>query len=79
MIEVSLALGAWMLSLGGRASSLEEGREVLLRVLESGRGLEKFQELVAAQGGDPLVAEEPDLLPTAPIVNRVRSPRKGYI
>ena len=34
--------------------------------LASGRGLEKFREIIDAQGGDPRVVDDPSRLPTAP-------------
>jgi pyrimidine-nucleoside phosphorylase len=52
LMAVTLELGAELVVLTGRTSSLEAGREQLQGVIDSGAGLEKFREMVAAQGGD---------------------------
>ena len=52
LVELTLALGAELLLLTGQAASLEEGAGKLRQELTSGRGLEKFWEMVRAQGGD---------------------------
>ncbi len=39
----------------------------------------KFQALVAAQGGDPRVVDDPDLLPRAPVKLPVHATRSGFI
>jgi len=50
--ELTHALGAEMLVLGGKAESTSEARERLGEAISSGRGLQKLKDLVAAQGGD---------------------------
>ena len=53
LTRLTLALGSELLQAAGVAESLEAGHVQLKRVLESGAGLEKFCEMVVAQGGDP--------------------------
>mgnify|MGYP001056311574 CR=1 FL=1 len=77
--EVTLALGAELLVLAGEANGPAEGREKLARLLASGAALRKFQELVAAQGGDPRVAEDPRQLPRAAHVVEVPAEKAGYV
>ncbi|HOV78777.1 MAG TPA: pyrimidine-nucleoside phosphorylase [Bacillota bacterium] len=79
LLEICLALGAAMLLLAGRTVSVEEGRRILTELLESGMALEKFEEFVAAQGGDPRVTREEGLLPAAAISEDLPAPRSGYI
>ena len=50
--ELSLVLAGWMIVLGGKASSPEEGRAFAETLLSSGAALECFMMMVAAQGGD---------------------------
>jgi len=77
--EVVLALGAELLVLVGEASSPEEGKEALSRLLDSGKAFAKFRELVAAQGGDIRAVEEPERLPKAAQVVEVQAGESGYV
>ncbi|MBM3330876.1 thymidine phosphorylase [candidate division WOR-3 bacterium] len=61
--EVTLALGEEMLVLAGLAGTLAQARRLLMRALSQGLGLEKFRQMVRAQGGDPKVVDDYGLLP----------------
>ena len=65
VVELTLALGAQMLVLGGVASDEKEALERLRRVRENGSGFETFCRMVAAQGGDRAALEDPRKLPAA--------------
>jgi len=79
-LEVLKVLGGWMLVLGGKARTWEEGAETLERLRISGGGLRSFREMVRWQGGDPRVADDPDrLLPKAPFQTQVRAAQDGYV
>jgi pyrimidine-nucleoside phosphorylase len=73
MMEVTLQLGAELLMLANRESTTAAARHRLERAISSGAGLEKFREMVAAQGGN-LDAPRP----VAP-ANDVTSPMNGYV
>jgi pyrimidine-nucleoside phosphorylase len=73
LVELTLTLGAELLVLVGKAADLAEGQEQLRGALDSGRGLEKFREMVRAQGGDP---DAP--LPIAPAMP-LTAPRDGFV
>ncbi|HEX9889319.1 MAG TPA: thymidine phosphorylase [Nitriliruptorales bacterium] len=65
---LSVDLVAELLHLTDPARPLQQAREHAARELDAGRALEKFREFVAAQGGDPSIADDPwGVLPTAPI------------
>jgi pyrimidine-nucleoside phosphorylase len=70
--DLCLDLAAWMLHLGERAASVEEGRERAAEILQSGAALEKFRQIVRRQGGDDAVIDDPGRLPRA--VNREEVP-----
>ena len=76
-----VALGAEMLMLGGVAGSPAEGARRIEAALDDGSALEKMKQIVAAQGGDPEVCEEPTkVLPApAPDVLPVIARRGGFI
>ena len=57
--EISLKLAGQMLFLAGKGTP-EEGERLAEERLEDGTALEKFKELVRAQGGDEKVAEDPE-------------------
>lgn len=79
LLDISLLLGSHMLVLSGRAATQAEGRKLLLEALESGRGLEKLRQMIAAQGGDSRVCEDVSLLPKAQIVRQLQVNRTGYV
>ena len=79
LLDVSLLLGAHMLVLGGAAGTVEEAHGKLVRALESGAGLEKFAEMIRAQGGNPAVTEDITLLPQANVVRPVFVRKHGFI
>ncbi len=65
LMEVTYALGAHMLMLGGAAKAEAEARAKLERVVRDGSALAKFREIVAAQGGDVRAIDDPARLPQA--------------
>ena len=77
--QVSLFLGAQMLCASGVADSMEKAEAKLRTALESGAGLAKLAEMIAAQGGDPRVTEDLSLLPQAPVRRTVTAERDGVV
>ena len=78
-LNLCLAVGAQMLLLAGKVADASEGKSILLTKLISGEALAKFRQWVEAQGGDPRVVDNPDLLPKASIVDVLASSESGYI
>ena len=77
--EVSLLLGGQMLLAAGVAASRDEARRLLEQALESGAGLDKLREMIAAQGGDACVCDDTGLLPRARYILPVPALRDGYV
>ena len=50
--ELTLAFAAWMIVLGGKAASFDDGLALAKEAVSSGRAMELFMENVKAQGGD---------------------------
>ena len=73
LMEVTLALGAELLVMTGKAADLAAARGQLQTTIDNGTALTKFAEMVEAQGGD-LAAPRP----VAPS-QVVPAPRGGYI
>ena len=79
LTELCLVLGGKMLVLGGVADDEPAARAALLDAIASGRALETFKAWVVAQGGDPAVADDTDLLPLGAHTRVVRASRAGWI
>ena len=79
LIEVTMALGAAMLVLGGAASSQEAARTMMADAISSGRALLKLEEIISAQGGDSGVARDPGRLPRAAHTETFVAKREGVI
>jgi pyrimidine-nucleoside phosphorylase len=84
LIEVTLELGAELLVLAKRESTTATARHRLERAISSGAGLEKFREMVAAQGGDldaprPIAPAHDIASPYAGCVTAIDTERLGYV
>ena len=79
LIEVTMALGAAMLVLATVASTLEAAQTLMRDAINSGTALLKFEEIVAAQGGDTGVVRDPTRLPYAPHDETFVAKREGVV
>jgi pyrimidine-nucleoside phosphorylase len=79
LMEVTYALGGEMLLLVGAAKDRAEARKRLEESVTSGRALETLGSIIEAQGGNPAVVDDPDLLPQAGEVEVFRAPRDGVV
>jgi thymidine phosphorylase len=77
--EVTLALAAELLVLGGLAADVAEARRRLDRALASGAAAERFQRMVAGLGGPADLVERPGRLPRAPVTQPARPDRLGFV
>ena len=77
--ELTLALAAEMLVLAGLESEVAAARDRAVRVITSGAALRKFREVVAAQGGDPRVVDEPSRLRGDVRAVEVPAPAAGFV
>jgi pyrimidine-nucleoside phosphorylase len=77
--DLALTLAAEMIVLAGIASSAESSLLIAREQLDSGAGLAKFAQLIAAQGGDPAIASDPAKIPVSSHVHIERSARSGWI
>jgi pyrimidine-nucleoside phosphorylase/thymidine phosphorylase len=77
--SLSVELAAWMSWLSGVTPSLEAARSRVRDALDSGRGLRKLQEVIAAQGGDPRVCDDTSLFPRAQETVDLPAPADGRV
>jgi pyrimidine-nucleoside phosphorylase len=77
---LTVALGAEMLVLAGVSDSSQEAARRIEQVLDDGSALERFRQIVRAQGGDPRVCDDPaKVLPQAPHTHEILATRSGTI
>jgi pyrimidine-nucleoside phosphorylase len=74
-----LHVAAHMLTLGGRATDLNEGRQLAEWSLIEGRALNEFRKLVEAQGGNPAYVDDPSRFGVARYVEVVEAPSSGWL
>jgi pyrimidine-nucleoside phosphorylase len=79
LMEVTYALGVEMLMIGGFSGGRGEARATLEKLIRTGVAAEHFRKIIAAQGGDPRVVDDPGLLPQAKAVEIYAAPRRGFI
>jgi pyrimidine-nucleoside phosphorylase len=79
LLELCLRLGAEMLVLADAAYDIDGARRELERVIASGRAAERFRDIIAAQGGNPGVVDDPAVLPQSAECEIYTAPRRGFI
>jgi pyrimidine-nucleoside phosphorylase len=79
LTRLSLELASRMIFLSKIVPTLEEAREIAQKKLLDGSGYRKLKDVIAAQGGNPLVLDRFELLPNATGAREIASPRAGYI
>ena len=77
--EMTLALTAEMLVLGGKAKTPAEARELLKKVIESGAAEKKFCEIVTAQHGNADAIRDLSKLPKARSTDVVTAGSAGFV
>jgi thymidine phosphorylase len=77
--ELCIELSGWMFFLGERSANVADGRKLADEMITSGRARDKFREIVAQQGGDARVVDEPQRLPQAHAKLDVTSSAAGFI
>jgi pyrimidine-nucleoside phosphorylase len=79
LMEVTFALGAEMLLLGGGVKSVDDGWRMMDNAITSGLAREKFGEILEAQGGDRSILDDISRLPIAEAKREFLAPREGFI
>jgi pyrimidine-nucleoside phosphorylase len=80
--EHCLEIAGAMLQLAGQGrkwTDAEERRELLEDQLSNGAAFDTLRKLVAAQGGDVAMVDDPNLLPQARIIQMYPAPRSGHL
>src|SRR5881409_2001557 len=79
LLEVTYALGVEMLLQAGIETNTKKARKKLETAIDSGLAAEKFEQIIAAQGGNPKCVEDPAVLPQALAVEVYSAARTGVV
>jgi pyrimidine-nucleoside phosphorylase/thymidine phosphorylase len=79
LLDLSVELAAEMVVMGERAGTLDAARALCRRTLADGSALERFRRLIAAQGGDPGIIDDPGRLSQPRRRHDIPAPRGGFI
>ena len=79
LTEISLALAAHMIHIGGVESSYPKALKAAKAALKSGKALKVFSELIEHQGGNSKVVENYNLMDLSSTTTDVLAPSDGYI
>jgi pyrimidine-nucleoside phosphorylase len=79
LLDVVTTLAARMVVVGGLARTDEDAARRVGEALTSGAALERFRANVEAQGGDPRVADDPSILPAAPVRREIAAGEAGWL
>ena len=77
--ELSLILAGWMIFLGGKAGDAQEGSVLAESLVASGAALDRFEQMVAAQGGDTSCLAKPEDFHQPKARRQVFAEKSGYI
>ena len=77
--ELSLALAARLVQMGGLAPTAQAAERQVREALDSGAALERFRRMVEAQGGDPRAVDEPRRMKVAEKRHLVTATRAGFV
>jgi pyrimidine-nucleoside phosphorylase len=79
LVDLIMELGSDMLFISGIVSARKEAKSRIAENLANQKGLNRLVDLITAQGGDPSVLENPDLLPQPRVKIEVKSETAGYV
>jgi len=79
LTQLCVELAARMIHLAGQTPGVDAAREQASELLASGAAFTKFQQVIAAQGGNPEVLDQFELLPNATGAREILTPRGGFV
>jgi pyrimidine-nucleoside phosphorylase len=79
LVDLIMELGSDMLFISGIVSSRKKAKARIAENLANQKGLNRLRDLIVAQGGDPSVLDNPDLLPQPIDKIEVKSETIGYV
>jgi len=79
LVDLIMELGSDMLFISGIVSSRKKAKSRIAENLLNQKGLKRLVDLIVAQGGNPSVVDNPNLLPQPVTKIEVKSETSGYV
>lgn len=79
LTELVLTLGSYMVVMGGKAKDPAAARQLLEQTITDGTAYDRFKAMVVAQGGDPRVMDDYQVMPQAKYRIPYRAKRAGVV
>lgn len=79
LYSVSKSVCAAILVLADKISNTEDAEKLFDEIIQSGKALDKFRQIIKAQGGDDRVIEDFNLIKTSPLTTEGYADKEGYI
>jgi len=79
LTDLVIQLGTRMVRLAEKAATDDAAASLVRQALASGAGLAKLREMIAGQGGDASVVDDPSRLPVAGHARMLKAPRSGFV
>lgn len=79
LTDVIVSLATRMVRLAEKAATDDEAAAMVRAALGSGAALAKLREMIAGQGGDASVVDDPSRLPSAALTRMIAAPRAGFV
>lgn len=79
IMELTYTLSGAMIFLGGKASTISEGIRLAENSVKNGDALARFRDIVAEQGGDVSLIDNPEKYPAPKFVHEVKAQEGGYL
>ena len=79
LMMLSIELAAEMVLMAGVEATIEAARATCQRTIDDGAALERFRGVIEAQGGDPRVVDDRDILARSSRVVPLPAPRSGVV
>src|SRR4029453_17286202 len=79
LVRLCRELSAYCLWFGEAVADVDQGRKLFHKMIESGRALDKFREIVQSQGGDASVVDDASVLPRARHQSPLSASAHGYL
>lgn len=79
LLELCLNLAGAMIFLGGKADSIDEGKEISAELIKNGKAFKKFLEIIKSQKGEVEYLLNPEKYPKAKFTEKIYSTESGYL